>query len=113
MAVYRRIRDAREDSDMKQREVAELLFINRSAYSNYENGSRTMPPEILSKLADLFGTSTDYLMERTDEKAPYPKPKKSGDNVRYVDVSGLTDEEIEHIRNFVDDLRKARGFRDK
>lgn len=113
MTIYRRMRDTREDADMKQREVAEKLYINRSAYSNYENGTRMVPPEILGRLADLFGTSVDYLMERTDDKSPYPKSGKTGSCVRYVDVTGLTEEEIRHIKDFVDDLRKARGFREE
>ncbi len=107
MASYRRIRDIREDSDMKQWQIADSLFINRSTYSSYENGSRMIPPEILSKLADLFNTSVDYLMERTDVKTPYPKPKKSPSPVKYVDVTGLTDEQIAHIKNFIDDLKSA------
>ena len=73
--IYRRIKDLREDSDMKQKEVAEKLFINRSTYSSYENGARGIPTEILSKLADIYGTSTDYLIGRTDVRKPYPKKR--------------------------------------
>lgn len=105
MASYKRVHDLREDSDMKQWQIADLLYINRSTYSSYENGSRMIPPEILSKLADLFNTSVDYLMERTDVKTPYPEPRKASAAIKYVDVTGLSDEEIEHIKNFINDLR--------
>ncbi len=108
MAVYRRVRDIREDSDMKQWQVADLLFINRRTYSCYETGSHMMPPEVLSKLADIFETSVDYLMERTDVKTPYPKPSQPDHPHRFVDVTGLTDEQIQHIENFVSDLKKCR-----
>ena len=108
MANYRRIRDIREDADMIQAQVADLLFINRRTYSCYETGSRMIPPEILSKLADLFHTSVDYLMERTDVKTPYPKPKKPAYPYRSIDVTGLTDEQIQHIENFVSDLKNAK-----
>lgn len=107
MANYRRIRDIREDADMTQGEVADLLFVNRRTYSCYETGAHMMPLDIISKLADLFNTSVDYLMERTDVKNPYPKPKKSSSPVKYVDVTGLTDEQITHIKNFIDDLKSA------
>lgn len=70
---YERIRNLREDSDLTQQQVADKLFITRSAYSNYENGSRAFPLEILCGLADIFGTSVDYLIGRTDTKKPYPK----------------------------------------
>lgn len=70
---FDRIKNLREDSDLTQQQVAEKLFITRSAYSNYENGIRAVPVEILSQIADIFGTSVDYLIGRTNTKKPYPK----------------------------------------
>lgn len=71
--VYERIRNLREDSDMTQQQMADRLFLNRRTYSSYENGVRGIPIEILSGIADIFGTSTDYLIGRTYVKKPYPK----------------------------------------
>lgn len=71
--VYKRIRDLREDKDMTQQEIADILHINRRTYSAYENGVNAMTPETLCKLADLFDTSVDYLLNRTDEIRPYAK----------------------------------------
>ncbi|MDE7278399.1 MAG: helix-turn-helix domain-containing protein [Oscillospiraceae bacterium] len=71
--VYERIRSLREDSDMTQQQMADRLFLNRRTYSSYENGVRGIPIEILSGIADIFGTSTDYLIGRTNVKKPYPK----------------------------------------
>ncbi len=70
-----RIRDLREDNDYTQQYVADKLFINRRTYSNYELGVRMMPYDVLIKLAELYCTSTDYLLGITDEKKPYPKKK--------------------------------------
>ena len=70
---YERIRNLREDSDMTQQQIADKLFISRRAYSNYEIGVRGIPTEILSQIADIYGTSVDYLIGRTDVKKPYPK----------------------------------------
>lgn len=72
---YDRIKNLREDADMTQQQIADKLFINRRTYSSYELGIRDIPTEILSGIADIFDTSTDYLIERTDIKAPYPKTK--------------------------------------
>ena len=47
--------------------------MTRSAYSNYENGLREIPIEVLSGLADFYQTSLDYLLKRTDERSAYPK----------------------------------------
>lgn len=71
--IYERIRNLREDADMTQQEMADYLFINRRTYSGYETGVRMIPPEVLGKIADYFQTSVDYLMNRTDVKAAYPK----------------------------------------
>ncbi len=70
---YERIRDMREDADLTQQQVADMLFINRRTYSSYEIGTRGIPLEILSQLADILQTSTDYLLGRTDVKKPYSK----------------------------------------
>lgn len=107
MAHYKRIRDIREDSDMTQAQVADLLFVNRRTYSCYETGTHMIPLEILSKLADLFNTSVDYLMDRTDVKSPYPKPKTSDDISHTIDVTGLTVNQILNIQNIIDDLKAA------
>lgn len=68
-----RLRDMREDSDVTQRELAEYLHIKQNTYSQYENGQRQLPIEILIDLAKFYNTSTDYLLGLTDEKKPYGK----------------------------------------
>ncbi len=69
--AYERIRNLREDRDMTQKEIAEILQVNRRTYSGYETGARTIPPEVLSKLSRLHGVSVDYLLGLTDDKTPY------------------------------------------
>ena len=71
-----RIRELREDLDLKQKQVAEDLICDQSLYSKYERGERPLPLELADRLADYFGTSVDYLLGRTDEKKPYPKGKR-------------------------------------
>lgn len=75
MKMKLRIRDLREDRDLKQRELAEYLMCDQSLYSKYERHERPLPLELADRLADLYGVSVDYLMGRTDEKKPYPKKK--------------------------------------
>lgn len=73
----KRIKDLREDNDLTQDEVAELLLITRQQYSLYELGKRTFPIDYLNLLADFYKTSVDYLIKRTDVKKPYPKINKN------------------------------------
>lgn len=66
MAYYRRIRDMREDRDLTQRQVAAILQMPQPQYNRYEQGLRDVPTTVLVKLADLYETSTDYLLGRTN-----------------------------------------------
>lgn len=74
MAHYRRICDMREDHDLTQRKLAAMLHMPQPQYNRYERGLRDIPTDILIQLADIFDTSTDYLLGRTDDPSP---PKKS------------------------------------
>ncbi len=73
--MYRRIRDLREDRDLLQKDLAQHLGCTQVSYSHYELGKRDIPTDVLIKLAEFYHTSTDYLLGRTDIKAPYPKKK--------------------------------------
>ncbi len=73
--MYERIRNMREDKDMTQEQMAAYLNIHQTTYSDYERGNLNIPVSVLAQLADLFQTSIDYLVNRTDVKKPYP-PKK-------------------------------------
>ena len=70
-----RIRDLREDNDLRQQEIANVLMCDQSLYSKYERGERELPLEYAVKLADYYGVSVDYLLCRTNMKKPYPKSK--------------------------------------
>ena len=74
MIMYEnRLRDVREDRDLKQRDIAELLKVHQTTYSDYELGGLNIPVAALHALADFYGVSIDYLLGRTNSKNPYPK----------------------------------------
>ena len=64
--MYSRVRALREDHDMTQSQVAKILGMSQTGYSKYETGENDIPTAILIKLADLYGTTIDYLLGRTD-----------------------------------------------
>jgi len=68
-----RLKDLREDLDITQKVIADYLHIKQNTYSQYENGQRQIPIELLITLAQYYKTSTDYILELTDIKKPYPK----------------------------------------
>ena len=68
-----RLKEIREDKDLKQSDVAKALGIKQQQYSEYEIGKRLIPINYLSDLADYYDTSIDYLLSKTDERKHYPK----------------------------------------
>ena len=71
-----RLRDLREDRDLTQKQIAELLKVHQTTYSDYELGQLNIPVSALHILADFYGISIDYLLGRTNTKTPYPKVKR-------------------------------------
>ncbi len=70
-----RLRDIREDKDLKQSDLAQLLNVSQQTYSRYENDEISIDKDSLIKLAKYYNTSVDYLLELTDERNPYPRKK--------------------------------------
>ena len=70
-----RLKDLREDSDLTQSALASYLHIKQNTYSQYENGQRQIPLDLLIALTDYYRTSLDYMVGLTDIKTPYPKAK--------------------------------------
>lgn len=68
MYIYNRIRDLREDNDIKQKEIAKYLNITQQQYSLYEKGIRTIPIDLIIKLAKFYDVSTDYILGLKDKK---------------------------------------------
>ena len=73
--MYSRIRNLREDRDLTQKQMGEILNCSQRIYSNYECGDVDIPTQILIKLAKFHKTSVDYLRGLTDVKRPYPRKK--------------------------------------
>ena len=70
--MHERIRNLREDKDLTQKDMATILNVAQTTYSDYELGKINIPLDTLKRIARFFNTSIDYLLELTDEKMPYP-----------------------------------------
>ncbi len=68
MPLYQRIRDLREDKDLTQTQMGEILSCSQRVYSNYERGDIDIPTTTLIKLADFYDVSVDYILGRTDNE---------------------------------------------
>lgn len=68
---YRRIRDLREDMDLNQTQIANLLGMSQTGYSKYETGENDIPTAVLIKLARFYNTSIDYLLGEVDNPKRY------------------------------------------
>ncbi len=70
MGYYKRIRDLREDHDYTQQQLADRLSMKQPQYNRYEKGYRDIPSDVLIALADIYKTTTDYILERTNNPSP-------------------------------------------
>lgn len=70
-----RIRDLREDADLNQTQIAQLLRTSQTVYSRYERYERDLPLNHLITLAKFYNTSTDYILGLTEIRKPYPRAK--------------------------------------
>lgn len=73
---YNRIKELREDRDIKQKEIAAYLGIAQNTYSNYENGVRDFPLSLLIKLSRYYNVNLEYLLGLTDYSEPLPTSKR-------------------------------------
>ena len=67
------LRGLREDRDLSQKDMAELLHIHQTTYSDYELGRLNVPIHVLTALAEYFDASVDYLLGLTNVREPYPR----------------------------------------
>ena len=75
--LYPNIRALREDRDLRQRQLAELLNVSQNTYSQYEIGVLNYPLDVVVRLAEYYGVSVDYLVGLTDEPTPYPRGRRA------------------------------------
>ena len=75
--MYQRIRDLREDADLRQQDMAEYLQCTQVCYSYYESGKRDIPTDVLLRIARYYDVSVDYLLGLTDRREAYPPRKQS------------------------------------
>lgn len=73
--MYERLRSLREDNDLTQKQVGEILNMSQTGYNQYEIGKNDVPTKVLIKLSEFYNTSIDYLLGLTDVKTPYKRSK--------------------------------------
>ena len=92
LALNENIKKLRIAQGINQVEFAKILCVTKQCVSNWENDNVVPSIDMLCKIADFFGVSTDYLLGRSER--------------RVIEVSNLTDEQISHITSIVNDLGK-------
>lgn len=109
------IKTLREEKGLTRDELAKRMNITYSALSKYETNNRFPDKETLNRIADYFGVTTDYLLGRTDDKAPRKKEIKNATTIaahRLGDVEQLPDDAIDEINNYID-LMRLKYLKDK
>lgn len=71
METYNRLKDLREDENLKQEEIAQILGMKQQQYSEYERGKREIPIKVYIKIAQHYNVSIDYIVGLTNDKRKY------------------------------------------
>lgn len=109
-----RLKKLRKENGCTQEDVAKNLGLTKSAYGYYEQGKTVPDAHTLSKLANIFDVSVDYLLGRIDEKNPKKEIKNATTIAahRLGDVEQLPDDAIDEINNYID-LMRLKYLKDK
>lgn len=111
MALYKRIRDLREDSDKKQSEIASFLQTTPQYYGKYESGEREIPLSRAIKLADFYGVSLDYLAGRSNDYS-FTKEEFSYDEIALLKYyKMLTERNKGKLEMFLENLIKSQNLK--
>jgi len=103
----RRIKFLREDKKLSQLDFAKIINVGNTTLSQYENGQRTPSDGIKQKIADYFGVSIDYLLGR-ENSFSNPKNKDITETYHKVDISNLTEEDVEYIEAMINGIKERR-----
>ena len=95
--VFRRIRDLREDHDMKQATLAKELHMSQPQYQLYESGARTIPVDILIQLSDIYHVSIDYILGRSNDKKVFPPATSDSAKRALLYFQRLSEENQDYI----------------
>lgn len=82
-----RLKDLREDKDMFQKDIAKILDMSQTGYSQYETETNDIPTEVLKKLAVFYDTSIDYILGLTNDIRPYQRKKLNNKLIRLMKIS--------------------------
>lgn len=95
--IMLRLKELRERTQYTQKDVADFISITRAAYTNIENGKREPDFETLCKLAEFYNTTTDYILERSDNPSTLDKSDGITNTKKYIDLSELSKESQEDL----------------
>jgi transcriptional regulator with XRE-family HTH domain len=104
MSFQSRLKELRKHRKLTQEELGNVINVTKVSISGYENGNRTPDTETLQKLADFFEVSVDYLLGRSE--APVETEGVSKGNFFYFDKEGLTDEDLEYLKQSVEIMKE-------
>ncbi len=101
-----RLKELRLKNKLLQRNVAEVLNCSQAVYSRYENGEREMPKEYLSRLADFYSVSVDYLLGRDQQReTAFSSPKQQQ---ILSELGNLSEEQLEEVLRYAEYVKQKK-----
>ncbi len=96
-----RLRSLRQNKNLRQEDLAKILKVARATVGRYENDERFPDKETLHSIADYFDVSLDYLLLRTDIKAPLKKQGPQSESGNSLNPQGLSKEDIKKVEEYI------------
>ena len=106
--VQDRLKLLRDEKDMKQKDVADALFLSRNTIAAYESGRSVPSVEVIMKYADYFNTTTDYILGRTDERHMVVTKAKDI-TITHEPATHITEAAIELLKKTLEALEEDRN----
>ena len=112
--IGKRIKELREENDLNQKQLADILGIQNTTLSQYESGARTPSDDIKKAIADYFEVSLDYLMGRNADSTYLPPDLKIPENVKnariafYGGIEDLTQEDLEDVNRYIEFIKSKK-----
>ena len=108
-SLKEKLKKLREDKGLQPKDVAKILGITRQGYCRYEDGKSDLSTSTLSKLADFYDVSTDYLLGRDEKKLSEDVASMTDNELDKALIQGymaMTETDRQGIRNYILEIFK-------
>lgn len=103
-----RIKELREEKNLLQKDIADVIGVTPQAIGMYERGDRDLSTSTVIQLSQFFGVSSDYLLGKSDDKSFSEIASSENSNNCKLNIDGLDDDDIEELQKLIDYIKRLK-----